>query len=322
MNKKKIRIAVWGLGQHAIKNIIPAILQSADFILVGIFTRNKNTLLTTAKKYQCKYWDTELSLLEDLDVDAIYLATPIGLHFEQGCRILSTGKHLLCEKSLTHDPVLSLQLIEVAKENKCLLLETFMYIYHPQFIALKAIVTHESFGKIVNIVSNFGFPELENPGYRYNKELGGGSFLDAACYPISLVANLFDEGSLPSVVNTIIKQVDNNHVDVAGSTLLKFHDDAMAYLSWGYNRAYRNEVTIWSQKQSVYANFIFSKSFEKQTSIVCYDEFGQPTTLEIEPKNSFSQMFSHVYESLSEGRDYSKQIARQAMLMKEVLSHA
>ena len=86
---KKINIVLWGIGQHSINKILPAINNCKSLNLYGLFSRNKKVLNKNKKKFDCKTWLNSNQMLKDSNIDVIYLATPIGLHFEQAKKILS-----------------------------------------------------------------------------------------------------------------------------------------------------------------------------------------------------------------------------------------
>jgi len=86
---KKINIVLWGIGQHSINKILPAINNCKSLNLYGLFSRNKKVLNKNKKKFDCKTWLNSNQMLKDSNIDVIYLATPIGLHFEQAKKILN-----------------------------------------------------------------------------------------------------------------------------------------------------------------------------------------------------------------------------------------
>ena len=82
--KNSPRLVVWGLGPHAIKNILPAINALDTLSLYGICSRTELVVTDCAKRLECKSWTNPVQMLEDPLVDVVYLATPIGLHSTHG----------------------------------------------------------------------------------------------------------------------------------------------------------------------------------------------------------------------------------------------
>ena len=75
-----MKIGVWGLGGHAIKNILPAIAAVEELELVGVLTRNKDVLKKVSREQSCISWNSYQEMLND-DIDVVYLATPPGFHY-------------------------------------------------------------------------------------------------------------------------------------------------------------------------------------------------------------------------------------------------
>ena len=288
INVKPLGIAVWGLGNHAWKNVLPAIASSNAVKLIGVHTRNLKNANNAINNFGGKTWLTAQDMLNDEAVNAIYLATPTGLHFEHGMKVLEANKHLLCEKSLTHCAEKSLELITYASKKNLGLLEAFMYLYHPQFLTAVNLIMQPEFGKILSFTSNFGIPDLPESSFRTSKELGGGAFLDVGCYPISAALHLLKE--VPELLQFTKEEDQNNDIDISGIATLKFPSGTNAFLNWGYNRAYRADLMVWGEKQSLYMERAFSKPAGYEARILLSDRLGNSTSISIKPANSFVNM--------------------------------
>lgn len=306
---KPINVAVWGLGRHAMRTVLPSLTNSSHAQLAGVYTRNSHRAKLASEAHKCTAWQDEEAMLNDPRVDAVYLATPIGLHYSQGMRVLSSAKHLICEKSLTHCNETSLELIGHARSRGLVLCETFMYLYHPQFLCLSSILCNANFGQMIALTSNFFLPQLEHPGFRYQPDLGGGAYLDAGCYPISMALAL-SPGDMPSVKYSQFSTASGYDVDTSGSALLKYENGAHAYLNWGYGFAYKNELSILGDHQSIYLNYAFSKRPDQCSSILLYDRVGKEQKVEIEAADSFARMFSHVNKATWDAQ------TREALLLQ------
>ena len=114
---KNKKIAVWGLGKHSLTNIHPAIHITEGLEIYGVYSRNKVIVKECCKKWDCKTWDTIGNMLLDSNLDIIYLATPPGLHYKQGLKVLQSNKHLWCEKPFTTELEKSENLIEISDQR-------------------------------------------------------------------------------------------------------------------------------------------------------------------------------------------------------------
>lgn len=324
MSGRPVNLAVWGLGRHAFKNVLPALKDSSNAKLIGVYTRNRDSAQTACEQNNCRAWPDPQTMLRDAEVDAVYVATPIGLHHEHSLMVLRSRKHLICEKSLTQSYETSLELIDLARQNDLVLCESFMYLYHPQLLQLAKLVRAPAFGRITSLTCNFSLPPLENPGYRHNPDLGGGAFLDVACYPVSIVLALSPLADIPVVKYAQIQTEKGFAVDTVGTALLQLESGAHAYLTWGYNRPYKNEIGILGEFQSAYLNSVFTKRPDQSARLFVCDQFGTADQVEIEPANSFVGMLSYFQQAVYDSAkrvELLRQAERQAELMQQIRNH-
>ena len=312
-----VRVAVWGIGYHARKNVLPNITACGGVTLAGVYSRNQANARVAVADSSAIVWSSPDEMLASPDVDAVYLCTPIALHYEQGLAVIRAGKHLLCEKALTARAAHSLELIAEARTRNLALCEAFMYAFHPQFRRLTELVSAPEFGGIETLSCWFGMPKLEQPGFRHSRELGGGGFLDLACYPISL-AGLLINGN-PRVASAAVGIGDKEAVDMTGYAVLEFPGGAIAHLEWGFGRAYRNEVSVWGEDRSLYADRIFSKSPEYESRIQIRDRRGAEDWIEIAPANAFVEMLEEFSRATHDSRarqDLGAVATRQAQVVQ------
>ena len=125
------------------------------------------------------------ALLEDSDVDAIYVSLPNALHHEWTMSALRAGKHVLCEKPYSRDPADVEQAFATARSAGLVLMEAFMYRHHPQTHAIAALVRDGALGKLLSVRSTFTFPLASLTDVRARPELAGGALMDVGCYCVS-----------------------------------------------------------------------------------------------------------------------------------------
>ena len=291
-----MKVAVWGLGQHAIRNILPALNQSRNLSLHGVFSRDKKIVNKCAKDFQCTSWSTLEDMLGDAELEAIYVSTPPGLHYDQGIKVLSANKHFWCEKPFTTDLVDSQKIIDLSIKKKLSVCEALMYLYHPQFTKLKELIDKKALGAIKKVNCRFTLPKLDNPGYRFDASLGGSALLDVGTYPLSAILNLFPKSKI-KIVNSALIQDQTNAIDSAGKIELSIDKKINCSLEWAYNKNYRNEIKIWGERGSLFAERIFSKQAEYAPSIILKNSKGSKTKIEIMPANHFSLMLESFSDS-------------------------
>jgi len=126
------------------------------------------------------------ALLADPEVQAVYIGTPHPGHKEWAIKAAEAGKHILCEKPLTMSLADTEQTLAAAKKHGVLLMEAYMYRFHPQTLKVVELVRGGAIGEVRLIRASFNIIMDFNPEHRmFRKELGGGTILDLGCYPVS-----------------------------------------------------------------------------------------------------------------------------------------
>jgi xylose dehydrogenase (NAD/NADP) len=126
------------------------------------------------------------ALLADDDVEAIYNPLPNSLHVPWSIRALEAGKHVLCEKPLTRDVGLVEQAFDAADRAGRVLMEAFMWRFHPQTARMLELVRSGTIGHLRHINASFGFDLDPGSGnVRWSEELEGGALMDVGCYCVS-----------------------------------------------------------------------------------------------------------------------------------------
>jgi len=110
-------VAVWGIGDHAQRNLLPAIAANPALRLAGITSRNRSICETVAETYGSRYWLDFERMLADDDVDVVVIATPTGLHVEHAGAALKAGKHVWCDKPLRETYDEAETLVSLARER-------------------------------------------------------------------------------------------------------------------------------------------------------------------------------------------------------------
>ena len=275
---------------------MPALKACPNTVLLGVTTRDQDVAREEAALYDCEVWPHPEDMLNVPDVDAVYVATPTGLHYDHGLRVLQAGKHLWCEKSLAETLPQVQELVQQSRLRDLALCEGLMYIYHPQFSFISDAIADHSFGEVLSINCQFGVPPMEQPGFRFTHELGGGALLDVAPYPVSAALKLVGPHLTP--ICSVITRPPGRDVDMSGFALLSTDAGACAFLEWGYERAYKNEISVWGQNASLHSDLIFSKPPAHAARVSVRDEHGKVEQVRFEPVDSFSLMLSAFAEAV------------------------
>lgn len=294
------KIAVWGLGRHAINNILPAISSCEELYLQGLFTRDESIRNEYSRLYNCISYSSHEEMLNDDSLSIVYLSTPPGLHYKQGIEILESGKHFWSEKPFVTSSDQAYRLIELSDKHDLTLAEGLMYRYHPQFEYIRDFV-NGNLGEILFLNSFFTLPKIDSPGFRYKADLGGSSLLDIGIYPISLCMELMNFEK-PQLLSAKLSFDDVSKVDTNGFVLLQFASGLTATLVWGMGYGYRNDLDILTKNGSLFTERIYSKNPEYEPQILLKDKVGNESKILSSQNNHFISMFNHFSSMLNNSK--------------------
>jgi dTDP-3,4-didehydro-2,6-dideoxy-alpha-D-glucose 3-reductase len=251
-----LNIAVWTVGEHARRNILPALNKSESVNLIGMFTRNIDVLTSQSKQYDCHAYNNSDELLADSNVQVVYISSPNAMHYEQVKQCLLNNKHVIVEKSALSSLEETQEIVDLAKSKDLVIMEAFMFLYHRQFSDLKELIESEKYGKMLFMEASFGFPHLSKDDIRYSRELDGGALNDAGAYTICAILNLL--GSDSELIFSDLNTEDGYDVDTSGMAIFK-RDNIKAVCKWAMGGSYKNEITIWCRKGHITVDRAFSK---------------------------------------------------------------
>jgi predicted dehydrogenase len=168
------------------RKVIPGARASEKIELVAVASRE----LRRAEEY-AREWDIERAygsyetLLEDPDVDAVYISLPNTLHREWSIRSLEAGKHVICEKPFSKHPEDVEAAFDAAERAGRLLTEAFMYRHNPQTAKLVELVRDGAVGQLRVVRSAFSYSLYDTANIRLRTDVDGGSLMDVGCYCVS-----------------------------------------------------------------------------------------------------------------------------------------
>lgn len=317
-------LAVWGVGPHALKNILPAIERCDAVRLRGVCSRNSAVVAETSERLRCTGWTDAEAMLADTSLDAVYLATPTGLHWAQGQRVLEAGKQLWCEKPLAENAEQADALVTLSRSRRVVLAEAFMYLYHPQFDRIRRAVGSGELGTVHSVACRFGIPPLDRSSFRTDPALGGGAFLDVGAYPFSAFVALFPDAE-PDILYCERFTRPGSAVDTSGRVVLRYGADLTATAEWRYDSAYRNEIDIWGTEASLVSDRLFSKPGDYVPRFRLMDRQGRERVEESRAANHFVEMLRafHVMASDPAAAESERQaISRRAGLAQRIRKHS
>ncbi len=162
-------------------------------------------------------------LLADPNIDAVYNPLPNHLHVPWTIKAIEAGKHVLCEKPIALNASEARELVTAAEAHPHLVvMEAFMYRFHPQWLKAKELVRSGQLGPLRGIQAWFSYFTDDPANIRHRAEWGGGALFDIGCYPVSLARWLF--GGQPNRVLAAFDIDAEFGVDRLVSALLEFDE--------------------------------------------------------------------------------------------------
>ena len=190
-----MRYGVIGTGWIA-KSFIDGAREICGSEFVAVYSRTTESGNKFAAENKIEKVYTDISEFANGDFDAVYIASPNRLHYEQSKLMLESGKHVICEKPITVEPEELEELQALADKNGLIYVEAIMYMFNPARNLLK-----EAIGKIGKITSaHFDFSQLSSkyPAYKrgelpniFNPVLATGCLMDLGIYCVYPALDLF-----------------------------------------------------------------------------------------------------------------------------------
>jgi D-xylose 1-dehydrogenase (NADP+, D-xylono-1,5-lactone-forming) len=133
-------------------------------------------------------------LLEDPDVQAVYIPLPNILHHEWTIKAAQSGKHILCEKPFACNAQQAQEMVDACQTHGAMVMEAFAQRFQPQNLLIKKLVDQGLIGKVLmmNVVHSSARPTDPND-VRLKKELCGGVLMDKGCYCVNQARFFFGE---------------------------------------------------------------------------------------------------------------------------------
>lgn len=186
---KTVRWTIIGSGGIADRRAIPGLLTDPQNEIVAVMDRKESVAKAIAEKYGVKRYFTDAKeMLESVSCDAVYIATPVGLHFEQATMALEHGVHVFMEKPISLNAQEAEAILATAKQKDKQLTIGYMMGYHNLHRTARNLVQSGKLGQVHSVRMQFTcwYPDI--PGaWRQQKALGGGGcIMDLAVHCMEL----------------------------------------------------------------------------------------------------------------------------------------
>lgn len=205
-NKKKLGVALVGLGSYSTYQLAPALLDAEHCYLAGIVTGTPDKEQVWANKYNIpkkniyNYQNFD-NISKNDSIDIVYVVLPNSMHADFSIRAAKAGKHVICEKPMAMNVEECNAIIKACEENGVKLGIGYRLHSEPYTQEIKRIIQKKTFGAINYISADAGYRSMSNPDqWRLNKELsGGGALMNMGVYAIQSV--IYGTGENPISVS-------------------------------------------------------------------------------------------------------------------------
>ncbi len=216
-----VRWGVLGSAAIAVNKVIPGMQKADNVTILGLASRDADRAAETAAGLgiERSYGSYE-ALLDDPDIEAVYIPLPNNLHAQWTLRAAEAGKHILCEKPIAMSTDEAATMVDGAANAGVKLMEAFMYRLHPSWAHVRDLVADGGIGELRAIHGFFAYNNLDPANIRNIAELGGGGLMDIGCYPVNVARMMF--GTEPTGVHAAVRRDATFGTDALTSAVLDF----------------------------------------------------------------------------------------------------
>lgn len=288
---RKVKWGILGCAGIAEKAFIPAVRESQNGVLAGIAARDEGRARAWADRFGfLKSHRTYQELVEDPAIDAIYNPLPNDLHAEWSIRAMRAGKHVLCEKPMALNAPEVRGMIAAAEAAGVLLMEGFMYKFHPQVEKTLALIRQGRIGEVRAVHSSFTFQfERDGANYRWFPGMGGGALYDVGCYTVSAARLVF--GAEPVSAFARARIDPGTGVDMTTAAVLEFPGGRFAPCDSSFESHFQSRLLVVGSEGTLGLDRAFSaKDFEVALELVRGDK---RESISVPRANMFTLMVEH-----------------------------
>lgn len=235
-----VRIGILGCGRIA-RKMIPALQGTPACRLTAIASGRAGVAAACAREFNVPRWhDSYAALLDDPEIDAVYIPATGEQHHPLTLAAAAAGKHVLCEKPLATSVAEAAEMVKACGRNGVLLQEAFMWRHHPRTIETTRLLQAGALGELRLINVSFSFP-LKPDDWRMRPERGGGAMWDIGCYGVD--AARYFTGKEPLDVHARAHWADTG-VDLSMQLALRFPGEVLANVDCSFEVPWRCRLEL------------------------------------------------------------------------------
>ncbi|MCH7728732.1 MAG: Gfo/Idh/MocA family oxidoreductase [Planctomycetes bacterium] len=321
MEQSTVRWGILSTARIATK-VASAIHATAGAEVTAVASRTKERAELWAREHDvaASYGNYE-ALVEDEQLDAIYIPLPPSMHAEWTIRCAEAGKHVLCEKPLAMNVAEAQEMADACRANNVQLMDATMWVHHPRASDMLAPIQNGTLGELRRVTSAFSFdiePYLnDKPPHmardpesgkaspeavlanelRFQRELGGGALMDLGWYNVGVALWALED--LPTRVFATARY--RHDVEINLSAMMWYDDDRIVTFDCGYDQSLRKWFEVVGTAGSLVCDDFLNPWNSERPRFWLHDKSGQATEHVAAPVNQEQRMIERFCEIVRSG---------------------
>ena len=233
----------WGiLGTGLIAGLQTSDLVEHGFTVQAVGSRNLATAREFAARFQVPTAHGSYeALVNDPDVDVVYISSPHPFHYENALLALTAGKHVLVEKPFAMNEWQAQEIADLAASQGLVALEAMWTRYLPHMVRIRELIASGALGEVRTLIADHNQNLPKDPEHRLNDPaLGGGALLDLGIYPVSFAFDIF---GAPAKIQAAASMTVTG-VDRQTAMIFKYGDGQQAVLHCALDTAGPNRAAV------------------------------------------------------------------------------
>lgn len=243
----KIRWGILGTAWIVSERLGAAIRAGQNAQLLAIASRDEKKAAQFARTFDIpRSYGSYQELLNDREIDAVYIPLPNHLHKEWAVRATEAGKHVFCEKPAALYSRDVEEMTEACRKNGVKFTEGYAFPHHPMWQRLKEIVTSGEIGRPLYIHVHYGIPTEDKNNIRLSPIYGGGALNDVGCYCMYGLLSLL--GKEPEKILAQVRFAQDGIVDLTDNLVMRYPDDLLVHVECSI------ETSVYNQHMELYGS--------------------------------------------------------------------
>ena len=259
-----MNFGVAGLGNHAMNRVMP-VFREAGHSISAVYSRNIDKARKEGIKYNARPFDDLQAFFENGEFEAVYIASPNFLHYDQAKLALQKGKHVLLEKQMTLKTEEAEQLVKLAGEKSLKLAVGFHMRFHPAIREVRRLLQSGELGEVSYItgmwasLSARSYDNPDNKWWREDDKVGGGAVMGTGVHVMDTINYIL--GKYPDRLSSF-RNPSGKVIESTEHVTLQYGPTIVDIVASREMKSPMNNLTIYGTEGTIVATGVFSTSVE------------------------------------------------------------